>query len=166
MPDDEEPTVLINLEIQRKEGEREVTEGCLSLPGWQGYINRAEQVWARGVGLDGKPIRYKGVEDLLAQALEHECDHLDGILFVDHLKSKDDLFEVTEGDHGEDLNGIGSVPGIGARSPSYMARQLNDMKQGTRNGPEAALMKQVVANLTSEDILNITAYTASLPAVP
>ncbi len=98
LPDDEEPTVLINLEIQRKEGEREVTEGCLSLPGWQGYINRAEQVWARGVGLDGKPIRYKGVEDLLAQALEHECDHLDGILFVDHLKSKDDLFEVTEGE--------------------------------------------------------------------
>ena len=66
--------------------------------------------------------------------------------------------------HGEDLNGLGSVPGIGARSPSYMARQLNDMKQGTRNGPEAALMKRVVADLTSEDILNITAYTASLPA--
>ena len=68
--------------------------------------------------------------------------------------------------HGEDLNGLGSVPGIGARSPSYMARQLNDMKQGTRNDPEAALMKPVVANLTSEDMLNITAYTASLPPVP
>ena len=66
--------------------------------------------------------------------------------------------------HGEDLNGIGSIPGIAARSSSYMARQLNDMKQGTRNGPEAALMKSVVANLTSEDILNIVAYTASLPA--
>ena len=68
--------------------------------------------------------------------------------------------------HGEDLNGLGSVPGIVARSPSYMARQLNDMKQGTRNGPEAALMKRVVANLTSEDMLNIVAYTASLPPVP
>ena len=66
--------------------------------------------------------------------------------------------------HGEDLNGLGSIPGIGARSPSYMARQLNDMKQGTRNGPQAALIKPVVENLTSEDILNITAYMASLPA--
>ena len=65
--------------------------------------------------------------------------------------------------HGEDLNGLGSVPGIVARSPSYLARQLNDMKQGTRNGPDAALMKRVVANLTSEDRLNIVAYTASLP---
>jgi peptide deformylase len=101
LPEDEEPTVLINLEIQRKEGEREVTEGCLSLPGWQGYIDRAEKVWARAADLDGKPIRYKGVEDLLAQALEHEADHLDGILFVDHLKSKDDLYEVTEGEEEE-----------------------------------------------------------------
>ena len=98
LPEDEEPTVLINLEIQRKEGEREVTEGCLSLPGWQGYIDRAEKVWARGVNLEGKPIRYKGVEDLLAQALEHEYDHLEGVLFVDHLKSKNDLFEVVEGE--------------------------------------------------------------------
>ena len=66
--------------------------------------------------------------------------------------------------HGNDLNGIASIPGIVARSPSYLARQLNDMKQGTRNGLDAALMKPIVANLTSEDILNIVAYTASLPA--
>lgn len=66
--------------------------------------------------------------------------------------------------HGEDLNGIGSVPGIAARSPSYLVRQLYDMQQGTRRGPMAALMGPVVANLTSEDMLNIAAYTASLPA--
>ncbi|MBT5813368.1 MAG: sulfatase-like hydrolase/transferase [Opitutales bacterium] len=64
--------------------------------------------------------------------------------------------------HGEHLNGIGTVPGIASRSPSYMARQLNDIKQGTRAGTMAALMKPVVENLTSEDILNIVAYTASL----
>jgi cytochrome c553 len=68
--------------------------------------------------------------------------------------------------HGEDLNGIGTVPGIASRSPSYMARQMNDMKQGTRNGLMSALMKPVVANLTSEDILNIVAYTSSLPVTP
>jgi cytochrome c553 len=66
--------------------------------------------------------------------------------------------------HGEDLDGLGSIPGLAARSPSYMTRQLNDMKLGNRNGPQAELMESVVANLTSEDILNITAYTASLPA--
>ena len=104
LPDDEEPTVLINLEITRKEGEREVTEGCLNLPGWQGYIPRAEQVWARAVGLDGKPIKYKGVEDLLAQALEHEADHLDGKLYVDYLRAKEDLFEV---DNGTEEDGEG-----------------------------------------------------------
>lgn len=68
--------------------------------------------------------------------------------------------------HGADLNGIGNIPGIAARSPSYMARQLNDMKQGTRDGEMAALMKPVVQNLTSEDMLNIVAYLASLPAPP
>lgn len=66
--------------------------------------------------------------------------------------------------HGPDLNGIGVIPGIAARSPSYMARQMNDMKQGTRKGAMAALMQPVVANLSSEDILNIVAYTASIPA--
>ena len=101
LPEDEEPTVLLNLEITRKEGEREVTEGCLSLPGWQAYIPRAERVWARGVDLDGKPVRYKGVDDLLAQALEHECDHLDGVLFMDHVRSKDDFYEVTVGEEEE-----------------------------------------------------------------
>jgi len=66
--------------------------------------------------------------------------------------------------HGEDLNGLGSVPGIAARSPSYIARQLNDIQQGARHGDMAELMKQVVAKLTPDDMLNIVAYTASLPA--
>ena len=66
--------------------------------------------------------------------------------------------------HGPDLNGIGVIPGIASRSPSYMARQLNDIKQGTRKGKMAKLMIPVVESLTSEDILNIVAYTASLPA--
>jgi cytochrome c553 len=66
--------------------------------------------------------------------------------------------------HGEDLNGIGSVPGIAARSPSYLARQLYDIQKGARHGDMADLMKQVVAKLTADDIINIGAYTASLPA--
>jgi cytochrome c553 len=65
--------------------------------------------------------------------------------------------------HGQDLTGLGPVPGLAGRSPSYTARQLNDMKQGTRRGLWADLMKPVVARLTDDDILDIAAYTASLP---
>jgi len=66
--------------------------------------------------------------------------------------------------HGPDLNGLGSVPAIAARSPSYLARQLNDIKMGTRKGSMTALMKPVVENLTADDMTNIVAYVASLPA--
>lgn len=63
--------------------------------------------------------------------------------------------------HGQDLNGIGPIPGIAGRSPSYIARQLNDLRQGARHGPMAPLMTEVVQKLTDEDILNISAYVAA-----
>jgi cytochrome c553 len=64
--------------------------------------------------------------------------------------------------HGADLKGLGPVPGIAGRSPSYSARQLFDMQTGARNGLWADLMKPVVAKLTEDDLVNISAYTASL----
>jgi cytochrome c553 len=67
--------------------------------------------------------------------------------------------------HGADLEGLGPVPGIAGRSPSYTARQLYDMQQGVRKGLWADLMKPVVEKLTAEDMLNLAAYTASrMPA--
>jgi cytochrome c553 len=63
--------------------------------------------------------------------------------------------------HGADLKGLGPVPGIAGRSPSYLMRQLNDMKLGVRNGAWTQLMKPVVANLSEEDMLDIVAYMAS-----
>jgi cytochrome c553 len=63
--------------------------------------------------------------------------------------------------HGADLEGLGPVPGIAGRSPSYIARQLHDMQLGFRKGTWADLMKPVVEKLTAEDMLNIAAYTAS-----
>jgi cytochrome c553 len=63
--------------------------------------------------------------------------------------------------HGEDLKGVGSVPGLAGRSPSYVARQLYDMQQGTRRGLGADLMKATVARLTKEDMRSIAAYTGS-----
>jgi cytochrome c553 len=63
--------------------------------------------------------------------------------------------------HGADLNGLGPVPGIAGRSPSYLVRQMNDMKVGARDGVWTPLMKPVVANLSDEDMIDIAAYTAS-----
>jgi cytochrome c553 len=64
--------------------------------------------------------------------------------------------------HGEGLKGNGNFPPLAGRSPSYLARQLYDIQQYTRNGPGTQLMRPVVQNLTQDDILAITAYLASL----
>jgi cytochrome c553 len=64
--------------------------------------------------------------------------------------------------HGADLKGIGPVPGIAGRSPSYLVRQLYDMQQGARKGMWTDLMKPAVARLSEEDMLAIAAYTSSL----
>ena len=90
---DEEDIILINPEIVRKKGERTVTEGCLSIPGYIGQINRAESVTAKGQDINGKDFRIKA-EELLAQALEHEIDHLDGVLYVDHLDDPENLRQI------------------------------------------------------------------------
>jgi cytochrome c553 len=64
--------------------------------------------------------------------------------------------------HGAELEGLGPVPGIAGRSPSYVMRQLFDMQQGDRKGLWTELMKPVVANLSEEDMLNVAAYIASV----
>ena len=63
--------------------------------------------------------------------------------------------------HGADLQGLGPVPGIAGRSPSYLARQMFDMQVGARHGEWAELMKPIVAKLTEEDLVNIVAYVSS-----
>lgn len=64
--------------------------------------------------------------------------------------------------HGSNLKGVGAVPGITGRSPTYAFRQLYDFKHGTRTGPESALMKESVEKLTIDDMIALAAYTASL----
>jgi cytochrome c553 len=63
--------------------------------------------------------------------------------------------------HGADLEGLGPVPGIAGRSPSYLVRQMYDMQAGARSGEWAELMAPVVAKLTDEDFVNISAYVSS-----
>jgi len=65
--------------------------------------------------------------------------------------------------HGPDLRGVGGIPPLAGRSPSYLFRQLFDIKTGTRGGPMTPLMKAPVANLTNDDMIAIVAYLASLP---
>ncbi len=92
---EQELITLINPEIVKKEGERIVREGCLSIPGYFGEIERAVTVKVRAKDRHGKVFRLKA-EGLLAQALEQEIEHLDGILYIDHLNSEEKLFEAIE----------------------------------------------------------------------
>jgi cytochrome c553 len=64
--------------------------------------------------------------------------------------------------HGPDLNGLGPIPGIAGRSPSYIVRQLYDIKHGDRVGPWSPLMVKVVSNLNEDDLASVAAYLASL----
>jgi len=63
--------------------------------------------------------------------------------------------------HGPDLKGLGNMPGIVGRSPSYMVRQLYDLKSGARAGPYSSMMKPVVAELSVDDMAQIAAYLAT-----
>lgn len=68
--------------------------------------------------------------------------------------------------HGQNLEGRDAVPGIAGRSPSYLARQLHDFQTGARRGPMAAMMTPSTVKMTATDIVNITAYLATLPVKP
>ncbi|MEX0751091.1 MAG: peptide deformylase [Dehalococcoidia bacterium] len=85
---------LINAEIVKHSGERRLMEGCLSVPGYQAEINRSKQVTVKALDREGKEVRIKAVDSLLAQALEHEIDHINGILYIDYLESADELIPV------------------------------------------------------------------------
>ncbi len=92
LPDDDEPRVFINPELTKQEGERDVEEGCLSIPGYRGLVRRSVKVRAKGLDRKGRVVRVNA-EELLAQALEHEIDHLNGTLYIDHLVDRDKLWK-------------------------------------------------------------------------
>ncbi len=82
--DDNGVLVLINPEIKKQKGEQEVEEGCLSFPNQFAKIIRPMEVTVEALDRDGKKIKVKGKE-LLAQAMSHEIDHLNGELFIDKI---------------------------------------------------------------------------------
>lgn len=80
------PYAFVNPTIERLSGELETEEGCLSVPGFYESVTRAEVIRVRALGRDGAPF-VLDASDMLAVCIQHECDHLDGKLFVDYLSS-------------------------------------------------------------------------------
>jgi len=84
--------VLINPEITNFSRKKKTDEeGCLSFPNLYGIVERSTHIKVTALGLDGKKIKF-GAKGLEARIIQHEIDHLDGILFVDHLKNLDELY--------------------------------------------------------------------------
>ncbi len=81
-----EPLVLINPEITWREGSEESQEGCLSIPDVEEKVRRAERVGVRALDRDGVAVEFDA-DGLLAVCIQHEIDHLDGRLFIDHLSA-------------------------------------------------------------------------------
>ncbi len=86
---------LVNPVITRSSGEDDDLEGCLSVPGYVAYVKRKAKVWVEAQDREGKRIRSVG-SGLLARAMQHELDHLDGKLYIDYLDSFDDLIPVSK----------------------------------------------------------------------
>jgi peptide deformylase len=85
--DETGPRALANPALKNEWGEQIEEEGCLSLPGLYYPVKRAMKVWAQGYDLDGREVTIEG-EELLARVLQHEVDHLDGVLFIDRLDAE------------------------------------------------------------------------------
>jgi peptide deformylase len=84
----EGPTALVNPMLSSQEGEQVGEEGCLSIPGLYFEVRRAMRVTAEAFDTSGEPVRIEG-EELLARVLQHEVDHIDGVLFIDRLDEEE-----------------------------------------------------------------------------
>jgi peptide deformylase len=86
---------LVNPRIVRSTGEDRDLEGCLSIPGFVAYVTRKERVWVVAQNRLGRKIKVAG-SGLLGRALQHELDHLNGVLYIDYLDSMDELIPVNQ----------------------------------------------------------------------
>ncbi|MFL5664259.1 MAG: peptide deformylase [Ktedonobacteraceae bacterium] len=100
---------MVNPEIVKAEGEMLGTEGCLSIPGYVGEnIRRAEKIVVKGQDVRGKAMKVNA-EGWFARVLQHEIDHLDGILFLDRLDRPEDLHEVRDEEEEEQLEKAAAI---------------------------------------------------------
>lgn len=104
---------LVNPRIARSSGTQIDWEGCLSIPGYVAEVERAAKVTVKARDRHGREIRVKG-EGLMARALQHELDHLNGALYIDLLDSLEELVRVGEaGEDEEDADGVTEGAGAG-----------------------------------------------------
>ena len=112
-PPGEEPRrqlhTLINPQFVKRSGQRGLEEGCLSIPGYKAEVPRSVSVTVKGLNRDGKEVRIKAEDNLLAEALEHEVDHINGVLYIDHLESMSQLVKIED-----ERSGPGGEPGEAA----------------------------------------------------
>ncbi len=100
---DQKPQVFINPEIvEESEEVDEAEEGCLSIPGWYGPVWRKERVTVRALNEKGKQFKVKAA-DFEARVLQHEIDHLNGVLFIDRMEDKTQLHRVESDEEEEQL---------------------------------------------------------------
>ena len=92
---EEKITELVNPQIVKSSGEMIDWEGCLSVPGFVAEVGRHAKVTVKARDRRGKEFRVKG-QDLFARALQHEIDHLNGVLYIDYLESLEELVRVSE----------------------------------------------------------------------
>ncbi|MDA8343987.1 MAG: peptide deformylase [Thermaerobacter sp.] len=109
---------LINPEIVRRSGEMvEDTEGCLSIPGWQGEVPRDNQVQMRATLPNGRMAWFEA-EDLFARAIQHEIDHLDGILFLDRASRVYEITAETQAEEGAEPEAAADEAGQAEQTPA------------------------------------------------
>jgi peptide deformylase len=95
---------LVNPEIVKESGEKLIgPEGCLSIPGWVGEVPRHASVTVKAQSLEGKEVRIKA-NDYYARVLQHEIDHLNGILFTDRVVNLDSLRRITPEESEEEVH--------------------------------------------------------------
>ena len=104
---EEETLAIINPEIVKRSGEKEVVEGCLSVPGYSGEIKRSIAVTVKGLDRQGKKVKIKA-DGLMAQALEHELDHLNGILYIDRIEDESKFHKVEPQEAGSESKAVES----------------------------------------------------------
>lgn len=106
--DEKQPEVtltLVNPEIVKAQGREVGPEACLSIPGWVGDVPRATRITVKAIDLSNREVRMKA-EGILARIVQHEVDHLDGILYIDRVEDRSTLRQV----EGEDEEEAESIP--------------------------------------------------------
>ena len=150
---EEEPYWLVNPQIIKSEGQREIEEGCLSLPGYVGIVSRSVSVTARALDANGSKWRIS-TEELLAQALEHEIDHLNGIMFMDHLLEHERLREVGE----EPEPGETHLHDVNYNIEAHHDERGHDHPHSNASAPELLVAKAKLSEVTPGHSMSELAY--------